>query len=127
MVVATQIKEAQGRKHRTTSFAVDDATYTPVNRQRGGKKPPGDLDKGSSSPPPHYLKQFKPSKHHEGKDSPPNHHKGPFTSKIAEYLVPRAFAKLPKLEPYDNMLDLDEHVEHLDIILDYHRTRGAVK
>jgi len=33
----------------------------------------------------------------------------------------------PKLETYDGTTNPDEHVEHLDTILDYHRARGAIK
>jgi hypothetical protein len=56
-----------------------------------------------------------------------NRHKIPFTRRIAEYPVPRAFAKPTKLETYYGLADPDEQVEHLDTILDYHRARAAVK
>jgi len=112
--VATQIEEVRRSKRRTTPLAVDNATSVLVNRRRGGKKPPDDSDGGSSGPPPHRSECCEPLKHDEGEDSPPrrsrpkegeyslerchmNCQKGPFTMKIAEYSVPRTFAKPPKL------------------------------
>jgi hypothetical protein len=56
-----------------------------------------------------------------------NLHKGLFTKKIAEYHIPRVFAKLPKLETYDSTTDPNEHTEHLNTVLDYHLVRGTMK
>jgi len=47
-----------------------------------------------------------------------DHRKGPFTRRIAEYSIPLAFIKPPKLETYDSTADPDEHIEHLDTVLD---------
>jgi len=105
------------------------------------EKPHDESDTGSSSLSAH---RSKPSYRHGGKDSPShqsrrkkedystkrhhrNHHKGPFTRKIAQYPIPRVLAKLPKLETYDVTTDHDEHVEHIDTVLDYHQARGVVK
>jgi hypothetical protein len=35
--------------------------------------------------------------------------------------------KPPKLETYDGTTDPDEHLEHIDIVLDYYQARGATK
>lgn len=44
-----------------------------------------------------------------------------------EYSIPCAFTKPLKLETYDGTTEQDQHVEHLNTILDYHRVRGAIK
>jgi hypothetical protein len=31
------------------------------------------------------------------------------------------------LETYDGTVDLDEHVKHMDTVLDYHSAKGAAK
>lgn len=125
-------------------MAVDDAASIPANRRKDGKKPPDDSDGGSSSPPPHCSRQGKLSNHHGWKDSPPlqnrrreegyspkrhhrSHCKGHFTREIEGYPIPRIFAKLSKMETYDGTTNANEHVEHLDIVLDYHQAWGAVK
>jgi len=54
-------------------------------------------------------------------------HKGPFTRRGVEYSIPCAFVKSPMLETYDGTANPDEHVEHLDTVLDYHCARGVVK
>jgi len=142
--VATQIEEAQRRKLHTTPVAVDDATSISANRRKVEKKPRCDSDRGSRSLSPHRSRRGKPSDRHGGKDSPlrqsrrnkedyslKRHHKnylkGPFTRKIVEYLIPRVFAKPPKLETYDGTTDPDEHVEHIDTVLEYHQARGEAK
>jgi len=51
--VSTQIEEAQRNKRLATSVAVDDPASILVNRGKGGRKPPYDSDKGSSSSYPH--------------------------------------------------------------------------
>lgn len=116
----------------------------PVDRQRKGKKLPEDSDEGSSGTRSHRLERYKPSKRREERDSPPHHvrpkereytlerhrsdrHKGPFTRRIAEYSIPHAFMKPPKLETFDCTANPDEHVEHFDTVLDYHRAKGMVK
>ncbi|MCI46252.1 hypothetical protein A2U01_0067492, partial [Trifolium medium] len=40
---------------------------------------------------------------------------------------PRALEKSPKLETYDGSTDPDEHVEHIDTILDYFQARRPIK
>ncbi|MCI75872.1 hypothetical protein A2U01_0097141, partial [Trifolium medium] len=51
-----------------------------------------------------------------------NHHPGktPFTTRIMESRIPKALEKPPKLETYDGSTDPDEHVEHIDTVLDYY-------
>jgi len=66
------MEEAKRSKRHTTPLAVDDATSLLANRQKGGKKPLGDSDRGRCSLPPHRHERFKPLKHHEGKDFPPH-------------------------------------------------------
>ncbi|MCI47080.1 hypothetical protein A2U01_0068321, partial [Trifolium medium] len=41
--------------------------------------------------------------------------------------IPRALEKPPKLEIYDGSTDPDEHVEHIDTVLDYYQARGPIK
>ena len=105
---------------------MDCATSAPVDRHEKSKKPPEDSDEGSSGTLPHCSEHYKPLKHHEERDSPSHRdrYKGPFTRRVAKYSIPRAFAKPPKLETYDDTTDPDEHVQHLDTILDYHHARG---
>ncbi|MCH95186.1 hypothetical protein A2U01_0016161, partial [Trifolium medium] len=55
------------------------------------------------------------------------HHHGPFIRQIIESFIPRTLEKLPKLESYDKTVDRDEHVECIDIVLDYQSSRGTVK
>lgn len=44
----------------------------------------------------------------------------PFTRKILDFPILRAFEKPQKLEFYDGKIDLVEHVEHINTILNYH-------
>ncbi|MCI44081.1 hypothetical protein A2U01_0065320, partial [Trifolium medium] len=38
-----------------------------------------------------------------------------------------ALEKPPKLETYDGTIDPDEHVEHIDTVLDYYQAPGPIK
>ncbi|MCH81530.1 hypothetical protein A2U01_0002319 [Trifolium medium] len=51
----------------------------------------------------------------------------PFTMRILESRIPRPLEKPPKLEIYDGTTDPDEHLEHIDTILDYYQAQGPVK
>lgn len=136
-----QIEVAQRNQLHETLVVVDNVVFVPANYHRDGGKPPYDLDKGSSS---HSPRHGKSPGHRGGKDSPllwshwkkdgysperhrKSHRNCPFTRKIVEYHIPRAFEKLPNLKTYDDTLDSDEHMEHIDTVLDYHETRGAMK
>jgi hypothetical protein len=44
-----------------------------------------------------------------------------------ESVFPRALEKLSNLKLYGGTKDPDEHVEHIDTVMDYHTARGAVK
>ncbi|KAK2373296.1 hypothetical protein QL285_074337 [Trifolium repens] len=54
-------------------------------------------------------------------------HAALFTLRILDCRIPRALEKPPKLKTYGGTADPGEHVEHIDIILDYHQARGFVK
>lgn len=126
------------------AVSVDDASSIPMNRLKGSKKPPDDLNRGSNSPSPRRSCHDKSLDRHRGKDSPPHqsrrrkqgyspkrHHRnfcvGPFTTKILEYPIPRFFANPPNSKTYDGTTNPDEHMEHIDTVLDYHQAQGAVK
>jgi len=50
-----------------------------------------------------------------------SHHKrGPFKIRILYFLIYRKFEKPSKLEFYDNTNDPENHVEHIDTVLNYH-------
>jgi len=51
---------------------VDNDVFVPANRHKGGGKPLDDLEKGSKSHSPRYLRQGKSPGHRRGKDSPPH-------------------------------------------------------
>ncbi|MCI02730.1 hypothetical protein A2U01_0023764 [Trifolium medium] len=53
--------------------------------------------------------------------------KDPFSTKITDCRIPKSLEKPPKLQTYDGTGDPDEHVEHIDTILDYHGGRGGVR
>ncbi|MCH83723.1 hypothetical protein A2U01_0004549 [Trifolium medium] len=57
--------------------------------------------------------------------------KGPIIQRPNKILsridLDRCIEKTPKLETYNETEDSDEHVEHIDTILDYHQARGYVK
>lgn len=55
------------------------------------------------------------------------HRQNLFTIQIIEYYNPKSLEKPPKLETYNCTEDLDEHVEHVDIVLDHHQAIWAVK
>ncbi|MCH95345.1 hypothetical protein A2U01_0016320, partial [Trifolium medium] len=44
-----------------------------------------------------------------------------FTVRILESRIPRTLEKPPKLETYDGTTDPDEHVKHIDTVLDYYQ------
>lgn len=50
-----------------------------------------------------------------------HHHCGPFKSKITQWDILRSAQKFPKLEYYDEIVDPDEHIEHVDIVLYYYQ------
>ncbi|MCH81098.1 hypothetical protein A2U01_0001877 [Trifolium medium] len=50
-----------------------------------------------------------------------------FTVRILDSRIPRALEKPPKLETYDGSADPDEHVEHIDTVLDYYQALGPIK
>jgi len=58
-VIAMQIEVVQRNKRRTTPLAMDNSNSTPVNRQREGKKPPENSDRGSSVLPVRHLERYK--------------------------------------------------------------------
>lgn len=105
----------QRNKHHETLDAVDNTAYIPANHRKGGKKPPNDSNKGSSSQSPRHSRRGKPFDRHGGKNSPPrqsrqkkedyslgchykNYRKGTFTRKVAEYFIPPVFVKHPNIE-----------------------------
>ncbi|MCH83117.1 hypothetical protein A2U01_0003932 [Trifolium medium] len=73
--------------------------------------------------------------HHHNRNNTPHkrshHHnhpsKGLFSTRITDCGIPKSLEKPPKLETYNGTGDPDEHVEHIDTILDYHGARGGVK
>ncbi|MCI30264.1 hypothetical protein A2U01_0051473, partial [Trifolium medium] len=58
----------------------------------------------------------------DGRGRRANYHPGrtPFTLRILESRIPRTLEKPPKLETYDGTTDPDEHLEHIDTVLDYY-------
>lgn len=51
----------------------------------------------------------------------------PFTCRITDHSIPKSLEKLLKLESYDRRDDLDKHLEHIDIVLDYHQEKSLAK
>jgi hypothetical protein len=47
--------------------------------------------------------------------------------RILRFQISIALEKATKLETYDGTTDPDEHLEHIDIVLDYYQARGATK
>lgn len=46
---------------------------------------------------------------------------------ILDNKIPRSLENLPKMKSYDRAGDLDEHVEHVDNMIDYYHVEGAVR
>ncbi|MCI61235.1 hypothetical protein A2U01_0082492, partial [Trifolium medium] len=85
---------------------------------RNSEDPASD-DHGSSDGYPHEDR-------HRGRRSR-HPRKTPFTVRILDSRIPRGLEKPPKLETYDGSTVPDEHVEHIDTVLDYYQAPGPIK
>ncbi|MCI74981.1 hypothetical protein A2U01_0096247, partial [Trifolium medium] len=41
--------------------------------------------------------------------------------------IPQGLEKPPQLDTYDRLTDPDEHIENIDVLLNYRQVRGAIK
>ncbi|KAK2422383.1 hypothetical protein QL285_032920 [Trifolium repens] len=80
----------------------------------------GGGDDGDGGSPSHHTGRG------EGRPDPPPliRSRGPFARQVSSCKIPKALEKPPKLDSYDGHGDPDEHI---DVVLDYYGTRGAVK
>ncbi|MCI13961.1 hypothetical protein A2U01_0035085, partial [Trifolium medium] len=82
------------------------------NGRRGQNSPnPHSSDNGSSRDYPYEDERRRKPNRHPGRT--------PFTLRILETRIPMTLEKSPKLETYDGTTDPDEHLEHIDTVLDY--------
>lgn len=87
------------------------------------------------SPPPHSCPRGSPYHHrfhNKSSEVSPimvySHiHKGLVLRRITDYVILKSLEKSLKLEFYEETGDLDEHMEHVDIVLYYHPARGIIK
>lgn len=49
------------------------------------------------------------------------------TNHIIDCRIPKSLEKMPKLGSYDGYGDPNEHVEHMDTIINYHQARKVMK
>ncbi|MCI51368.1 hypothetical protein A2U01_0072612, partial [Trifolium medium] len=53
--------------------------------------------------------------------------RGPFSRDIMRVSLPGGLEKPPQLDTYDGLTDPGEHIENIDVLLNYCHVRGAIK
>ncbi|MCI35088.1 hypothetical protein A2U01_0056309, partial [Trifolium medium] len=106
----TGIVEPNGT--RNTNSQGNGNRWNNGNGRRGRNSPnPRSSDNGSSGDYPYEDDRRRELNRHPGPT--------PFAIRILGARIPKTLEKPPKLETYDGTADPDEHLEHIDTVLDY--------
>jgi hypothetical protein len=144
--IATQLEVAQGNQQNSTLLVIVDVVSVQVKLHRGGGNPPGHSTHMKEVVAAHCLDvAVEILRHHVEVEeilrltvvvekarwifemdillndvALTTVEVRPFARKILDFPILRAFEKPQKLELYDGKIDLVEHVEHINTILNYH-------